>query len=299
MENGTNRAVAAGVLEAFGRGKANLVCVLGPVGSGNAARAAALAREIDSECGKNVAEIINADTPALYDLPWACEEEGIPVHLSGFLPIGGKYDRYAFRRDFEKVWSSIISKGGVPILRGGGGAFVLDAASASSLPLYAPDPLLRAELEEAEPEELREALLERRDVTDPDVLSSKKALVEALEDVFLRNDHPGETVFRSTPRRAVIVGDDIPKEDLPAIVEAYADSLIEGGLPEKVAALMGDGASASELALCGIEYKLSARLALGLADTESFRPALVKGLLSLARKQAADIARLRRSLTQA
>lgn len=124
----------AGLLRSYLSGETDLICVLGPTASGKTKYAVRLAGDLNSLAGKNLCEIISADSRQVYrgmdigtgkDLS---EYGEIPYHLIDLRPAGDKYNVYQYQKDFVKAYCDIRSRGCIPILCGGTGLYI-EAAS--------------------------------------------------------------------------------------------------------------------------------------------------------------------------
>lgn len=121
---------AEDVLAAFQKGECDIVCVVGPTASGKTRYAVSLAREFNTIVGREVVEIISADSRQVYrgmDIGTGKDlgEYGeIPYHLIDIVDAGEEYNVYKYQADFAKCYSEIISRGGIPILSGGSGLYI-------------------------------------------------------------------------------------------------------------------------------------------------------------------------------
>ena len=273
---------------AWSGGSWDLLCVLGPTASGKTRYAVALARALEALLAGDLrVEIISADSRQVYrgmdigtgkDLE---EYEDVPVHLIDIAEAGERYDVFRYQADFEKVYQEIRSRGNIPLLCGGTGLYVQAVTEAFHLPDVPADPALRAELEEADIEELREAYAERTE-PDPEVMVSKKRLIRALEVLL-----SGQEIRRSdyAPKRTFFIGLYLPKERLHENIAARLRARLENGMVEEVRGLLESGLGADDLIYYGLEYKFITYFLTGLMDKESMLSQLETAIRQFAKRQ--------------
>ena len=291
------------VFQSWKDGKIDLVCVLGPTASGKTAYAVNLCREFDRLAGKKVSEIISADSRQVYrgmtigtgkDLEdYGTGADAVPYHLIDIVDAGQRYDLYNYQQDFEKVYSDIRSRGGLPVLCGGTGLYIQAVTNAYSLPAVPPDPELRAKLEEADIEELREAYAERSEV-DPEVMASKRRLIRALEVILGSGGKPAE---RSSflPKETYFIGTLVDREERNRMIDRRLDARLQGGLVEEVRSLLGvdeagckvaeTGISAEDLFYYGLEYRYVTQYVVGMITYDQMRSLLGNAIHQFAKRQ--------------
>ncbi len=281
-------------------GRLDLVCVLGPTASGKTRYAVNLARTLNGLAAKEptgagtsatemTVEIISADSRQVYrgmDIGTGkdLDEYGdVPYHLIDIVDAGELYGLYNCQQDFEKVYAGIRSRGHLPLLCGGTGLYIQAVTSAYNLPQVPPDPALRAELEEADIEELREAYCERCE-PDPAVMESKRRLIRALEIEFYKQDHPLEkTGFQ--PKKTFFIGTVVSREDRNARIDRRLDERLQEGMVDEVKGLLQKGIPAETLLRYGLEYKFVTEYILGLVDYDGMRTLLATAIHQFAKRQ--------------
>ncbi len=280
-----------GLVSMWEAGALDLLCVLGPTASGKTRYAVALARKLDALLAESRkaprVEIISADSRQVYrgmDIGTGkdLEEYGeIPYHLIDIVDAGEKYDLFRYQADFEKVYREIRERGNIPLLCGGTGLYIQAVTEAFHLPDVPADPGLRAELEEADIEELREAYAERTE-PDPEVMVSKKRLIRALEVLL-----SGRPVQRSDyqPKRTFFIGLYLPKEQLHAKIAARLKARLESGMVEEVKGLLESGLGAEDLIYYGLEYKFITYYLTGVMDRETMAAQLEMAIRHFAKRQ--------------
>ena len=263
-------------------GDIDLVCVLGPTASGKTRYAVDLSRKFN-------AEIISADSRQVYrgmdigtgkDL---AEYGDIPYHLIDIVDAGEPYDLFTYQQDFERVYADIKSRGVLPILCGGTGLYIQAVTSGYNLPQVPPNPELRAELEEADIEELREAYCERCE-PDPAVMESKRRLIRALEIEFYKEEHPLEKT-EYAPKKTYFIGTVVSREERNARIDRRLDERLAEGMVEEVKGLLDKGIQAETLLRYGLEYKFVTEYLLGLVDYEGMRTLLATAIHQFAKRQ--------------
>ena len=280
---------AEAVFNAWKAGETDLVCVLGPTASGKTHCAVSLARRFNTLAGAPVAEIISADSRQVYrgmdigtgkDL---AEYGEIPYHLIDIVDAGEPYDLYNYQQDFERVYADIRERGRLPILCGGTGLYIQAVTSAYNLPVVPPNPDLRAELEEADIEELREIYCERCE-PDPAVMESKRRLIRAIEIAFYKEEHPLEkTGFQ--PKKTFFIGTVVSREERNARIDRRLAARLDEGLVEEVQGLLDKGIPAETLLRYGLEYKFVTEHLLGLVDREGMQTLLATAIHQFAKRQ--------------
>ena len=277
------------VYQSWKTGDTDLVCVLGPTASGKTRYAVSLARAFNALAGQAVAEILSADSRQVYrgmDIGTGKDlgEYGeIPVHLVDIIDAGEPYDLYTYQQDFEKAYASIRSRGGLPILCGGTGLYIQAVTSGYNLPQVPPNPDLRAELEQADIEELREVYAERCE-PDPEVMASKRRLIRALEIIFYKEDHPLERT-EYAPKKTFFIGLTLSREERNARIDRRLDERLQSGMVEEVKGLLDKRIPAETLLRYGLEYKFVTEYILGLVDYDGMRSLLATAIHQFAKRQ--------------
>jgi tRNA dimethylallyltransferase len=115
-------------------------------------------------------EVISLDSRQIYHelrigtaQPTEDELAVCPHHLVDFVSPVEKYDAMRFRRDFERVFADIVTRGGVPILVGGAGMYLTALRDGfMKIPGSSPERLseVRKNLEPLADEEVRARLLQ-------------------------------------------------------------------------------------------------------------------------------------------
>lgn len=268
----------------------DLICILGPTASGKTRYAVDFAREINRIAGAEVAEIISADSRQVYrgmdigtgkDLS---EYQEIPYHLIDIADAGEKYTIFDYQLAFEEVYKDIISQRHIPILCGGSGLYIEAATCGYSLPQVPPNPELREELGQYDIEELREKLLELKEVKDRAVLESKRRIIRALEVAFHEQKHP---VVRThfLPKNVYFIGTLVSREERVARIDKRLDARLEEGMVDEVRRLLEKGIPYEDLVYYGLEYKFVTQYILGILTYEEMKISLANAIHQFAKRQ--------------
>jgi len=249
-----------------------LLAIVGPTASGKTTRAVDLARALGGE-------IISGDSRQVYrgmDLGTGkdLEEYGdVPFHLIDIEDAGEKYNLYGFLRDASRAFEDIVARGAVPVLCGGTGMYVEAFLRGTALPEVPVNAELRAALDGKSLHELTailEGMKTLHNVTDVD---TEKRAIRAIEIQTYYAAHPDEAanVTGASPRPAVVVGIDIPREARRERITARLRSRLDAGMVEEVERLLASGVSAENLIYYGLEYKYLTLYVLGrLTFSEMF-----------------------------
>ena len=228
----------------------NVFFIVGPTATGKSELAADVAREIG-------AEIVNADAFQIYrglDLltakPDAATLAKAPHHLIGTMPIWEEMNAEKFRREALRVIEEIHSRGKLAIIAGGSGLYIKALTHGLSA-APAPNPKLRAELNELTLEQLRSRLID----LDPEIaakidLKNPRRVVRALE-ICLTTGKTVAAVADSGPRPPVAATPDgvfvfRNREELHARINQRVQEMFENGVLEEVRAIEEIGTTAAK-----------------------------------------------------
>ncbi len=289
----------AAVLRAYRGVEIDLVCVVGPTASGKTRYAVSLAREFNRLEGRGGAEILSADSRQVYrgmdvgtgkDLG---EYGEIPVRLVDIADAGTRFNIFEYQAAFEKAYSDVRSRGGIPILCGGSGLYVEAATCGYTLPQIPPDEALRSSLEAEDADSLRKRLLALRPGTGEGTLQSKRRVIRAIEVALYEDAHP---VVRSAflPKKAYFIGTLVSREDRVARIDRRLDERLSGvsstgekteSLVDEVRGLLGSGIPAEDLVYYGLEYRYVTQYVQGVIGFEEMRQLLANAIHQFAKRQ--------------
>jgi len=289
------------VLDSYLSEEIDLICVLGPTASGKTKYAVRLAREINQLLdGKGKAEIISADSRQVYrgmdigtgkDLN---EYEEIPYHLMDIMDAGEKYNIYEYQRDFERVYSEIRKRGGIPILCGGSGLYIEAATRGYSLPEVPTDPELRAELEKKTDEELITQLKSLKTLHNSTDYDTRKRLIRALEIAIYEEEHHVQRTG-TLPKNTYYIGTLVTRDERNRRIDLRLHSRLEEGMVEEIQSLLngthpalsdtGKAIAAEDLIYYGLEYKFVTLYLIGELSYEEMRTQLATAIHQFAKRQ--------------
>lgn len=248
----------AEIMRIYSEREADLICVLGPTASGKTRYAVSLARALDA-LGAHV-EIISADSRQVYrgmDIGTGkdLDEYGeIPVHLVDIAPAGSKYNIFQYQQDFEKVYSDIRARGGLPLLCGGSGLYIESVTSGYSLPDVPASPELRARLEKEDTDTLIKMLASLKPLHNSTDYDTRKRLIRALEIAIYQQEHPVDT-SHFLPKNTYFIGTLVDRDERNARIDRRLDARFEEGMTEEVKGLLESGIPPEDLIYYGLEYK--------------------------------------------
>ena len=228
----------------------NVFFIVGPTAAGKSDLAADVAREIGGE-------IVNADAFQIYrglDLltakPDATTLAKAPHHLIGTMPILEEMNAEKFRREALRVIEEIHAREELAIIVGGSGLYIKALTHGLSA-TPAPDPKLRAELNELALEQLRLRLVD----LDPEIagkidMKNRRRVVRALEICLATGETVAAVADRgprppvaATPNGVFVFRN---REELHARINRRVEALFEKGVVEEVRAIGDVGTTAAK-----------------------------------------------------
>lgn len=243
-----------------------LIAIVGPTSAGKTDYAIDYAK-------KNNGEIISADSRQMYRgfvvgagvTPGEMQihngkevwvSEGIRHHLIGTLDPQKTITLSEYKTMAEAAIDDILQRGKTPILCGGTGLYINAVVDNYDIPEVAPQPELRAQLEQLTTEQLF-ALLEEK---DPEYAAritreNRRYIIRALE-VMHATDKPFSHAQKrgSEKYTTEIIGITREREQLQKRIAARVDNQLENGLVDEVRALAQNyGWKVS--AMSGLGYK--------------------------------------------
>lgn len=223
---------------------ARLVVITGPTASGKSALAVELARAIGGE-------IVSADSRHVYrgmDVGTGKEpideRHGVPFHLVDVVDPDAPWTLADYQRDAHAAVDATARRGHVPLLVGGTGLYVRAVAEGLVLPPVAPQPELRAELEERARSHGLDALvaeLERLDPATAAVIDRRnpRRIIRAIE-VSRALGVPFSQMLRRRPRgpAPLIVALDTDRAVLHRLADERVERMFARGFVEEVRRLL-------------------------------------------------------------
>ncbi len=267
--------------------------ILGPTAVGKSQLAIELAKELP-------AEIISADSMQVYrgmDIgtakPSQKERQDIPHHLIDIKEPDKTWTVSDFVEQADKLSAEIKKRNKTPIIVGGTGLYLWTLLEGYSFPVAPADKELRQRLEK----EQLTTLYSRLTTIDPAAAgkihsNDKKRIVRALEVYELTGKQISQLQKkRSEPRRSVagsgyiVLGLDMPREQLYERIEIRVDKMIKAGLIEEVKGLLAKGYSKDLPSFQALGYKEVAEYLDGKWNKEEMIAELKKRTRHFARRQ--------------
>ena len=238
-----------------------LIAVVGATATGKTHAALVLAEALDGE-------VVSADAYQVYrglDIGTAKASPElrarVPHHL---LDIADPEDQLTLARYLDAVHAALAgiwSRRKLPILAGGSGQYVWALLEGWQVPRVAPDPALRARLEDLAAREGTTALVARLREIDPEAAArldpeNPRRLIRAIE-VVLREGRPLAACQARRPIDAdvLILGLRLPRDELYARLDARTDAMYAAGFVDEVRRLRTEGKGETAPVRGGVGYK--------------------------------------------
>lgn len=237
----------------------SIVVLVGPTAVGKTALSIDIAQRFD-------AEIVNVDSRLFYlgmDIgtakPTISERRGVPHHLIDFLDPNDPISLAVVQDMAFAAIDDILARKKLPLLVGGTPQYVNAIVENWKIPRVAPNPELRALLEQQELENPG-SLLERLRRVDPEGAEkhagNTRRIIRALE-VFEATGQPITSLQgKGVPRyEALELELWRPREELYARIDQRSHDQIEGGLIDEVKSLLANGSDPASGSFSAIGYR--------------------------------------------
>lgn len=227
--------------------------IFGPTASGKTAVAEAIAERVP-------AEIVSADSAAVYrELPILTAAPAAPTRLVGFLGLGDEISVGEYAARAHAAVDEVVAAGKLAVVVGGTGLYFRAALAELSIP-PAPAPGERERWERVYDRvggEAAHALLAERDPAAAAHVhpNDRRRVVRALELAAAGSSlRPARSeLWTGRYRRpTVVVGLDVPKEELDRRIEARAREMFERGVEEEVRRALATAPSATAAKVMGL-----------------------------------------------
>jgi tRNA dimethylallyltransferase len=238
-----------------------LVVILGPTASGKSALGIALAQRFDGE-------IVSADSRQVYrglDIGTAKvtpqERALVPHHLLDVADVNEVYTVAQFRQQAIAAINTILARGKQPFLVGGSPHYIQAVVDNLAIPAIAPQPALRAELEQRPLPDLL-AELERLDPQSYAVIDrdNPRRVIRALEVCLVSGKPFSEQRARHDPLyNCLLLGINWPRAALYQRIDQRVDERMAQGMVQEVRDLLARGISQQRLEDLGLEYRFISR----------------------------------------
>lgn len=264
-----------------------LITILGPTASGKTKFAAALAHAIGSE-------VISADSRQVYrdmnigtgkDLAdYTVDGRQVSYHLIDICPAGEKYNLFRYQHDFHAAFSSVKSKGKIPVLCGGTGLYIESVLKGYKLLDVPENPALRQSLKDKNIDELEKILKSYKKLHNKTEVDSVQRAVRAIEieEYYLRQE-PDKQEY--PPIDSLIVGINIDRELRREKITLRLKTRLEEGMVEEVRKLLDAGIAAEDLIYYGLEYKYLTLYLIGKISYEEMFEQLEVAIHRFAKRQ--------------
>ncbi len=270
-----------------------IVGVVGPTASGKSRLAVELAQRLGGE-------VVNADSMQLYrgmDIgtakPTAAERSGVPHHLFDILDVSETATVAEFQALARAAITECHSRGVTPIVVGGSALYV--RAVFDQLDFPGTDAAVRdrwaAELASRGSEALHAELARRDPEAAAQILSSNgRRIVRALEVIELTGEPFAATMpeFESIYGRLILIGLDVPREQLDVRLAERVDAMWTAGFVDEVQALREVGLDDGHTASRALGYQQILAFLRGEMTEDEAREATVTGTRKFARRQDRD-----------
>ncbi|MBI2050867.1 MAG: tRNA (adenosine(37)-N6)-dimethylallyltransferase MiaA [Parcubacteria group bacterium] len=230
--------------------KPKLIAILGPTASGKSTLAIGLAQKFGGE-------IISADSRQVYrglDIGAGKvtigEQAAVPHHLLDIVEPGDDFSVAGFQRLACAAIGDILERNKIPFLAGGTALYAYAVIDNYQLADVPPNPKLRNEL-------AAKSLAELQAMVPPGILNeddyqNPRRLIRAIEKLRAGASLGSDKL---PPRYdALILGIDVPREELYKKIDQRVDERIEQGMIEEVERLRQNGVSDEWLVNLGLEY---------------------------------------------
>ncbi len=253
-----------------------VIAIFGPTASGKSAIAAELAARLKTE-------VVSADAMQVYDgLPILTNQPAAPTRLVGFWPLEREMSVGEYQRLAHAAIDTLVESRGAAVVAGGTGLYLRAALADLCLPPAPPDGV-RAKWEKAYDQSSLATYAELV-ARDPRAaaavhVNDRRRVVRALElveaDASLVPD--ADRLWSDDTRHAtLVVGLDVPTEELDKRIASRAREMFAGGVADEVRGALTHGISRT------------AEKALGIAEIASLPPAAAEqAIVTRTRRYAA------------
>ncbi len=237
--------------------KPPLIVVLGPTASGKSALGIALAQRFSGE-------VISADSRQVYrqlnigTAKVTLEEQAlVPHHLLDVIDVNETYTVAQFQHAAIDAIDTILARHHLPFLVGGSPHYIQAVVDNLDIPMVAPQPRLRAELEQRSLQALLQELQER----DPQSFATidrnnPRRVIRALEVCITTGRPFSEQRGLAHPLyHSLLLGIQWPREVLYRHIDERVDERMRQGMVQEVHDLLAAGVPHERMEALGLEYR--------------------------------------------
>jgi tRNA dimethylallyltransferase len=238
-----------------------LLVIVGPTAVGKTALAIALAQTLGGE-------VVSADSRQVYrgmDIgtakPSADERAAVPHHLIDVVDPDEEFSLARYPDLATAAIGTIATRGRQPLLVGGTGQYLAALLEGWQIPRVAPQPQLRAELEQAAAQHGAEALHTRLALIDPAAAAgilptNVRRVIRALEVYELTGRPISEQQQKQPPPYHIkTLWLTRPPDALYSRIDMRVDAMLAAGLPAEVGGLVERGYGWDLPAMSGLGYR--------------------------------------------
>ncbi len=249
--------------------KPKIIVIVGPTSSGKTSLSVEIAKKWNGE-------IISADSRQVYEgmdlgTGKVTKEEmaGIPHHLLDMAKPMQVYSGANFKHDATIAINDIIARQKQPIIAGGTFFYIDLLRNSQQAAPVAPNPELRAKLEELSTEELF-STLQNKDTARAEVIDkhNRHRLIRSLEIIEALGSVPLPQTTES-PYEWLLIGLELDKQTLHQNIHLRLKNRLEAGMIDEVKRLISEGVTYERLAAFGLEYRYLAKYLKGEIDYDT------------------------------
>ena len=262
---------------------------MGPTASGKTALAVSIAERLNGE-------LVSVDSRQVYrycdigtNKPSLKERRGLPCHLLDLVDPDSAFTVADYQQHALPAIEGIAARGKLPVLQGGSGLYLRALLDGWNLADAAPDPELRARLEQELEERGVEVLAERLRGIDPAAAEkaqrNPRRLIRALEIHAVTGRAPSEARRSQPPPWSVkVIGLQVPLLELDQRIELRVAQMLEAGWIEEVTRVKAEFPNADWRRL-GHGYPEIASYLQGSMSQAEMRHSTIKQVRQYARRQ--------------
>lgn len=266
-------------------GKPKIIAIVGPTSGGKTGVAIEIARKIGGET-------ISTDSRQIYrglnigaGKVTKSEMRGVPHHLLDIASPKRTVSVAQYQKSAIRALRDILRRGKTPILCGGTGQYTDAILFNQSFPSVPPNPALRKSLANLSVLKLFEKL-KKLDPVRAATIDAKNPhrLIRAIEIATALGKVPA-LVPKEAPYDTLIIGLNLPREELQARVHTRLIVRLRKGMIAEVKRLHADGLSWKRMEELGLDYRYLARYLQGKITKQEMTHAIEKESWLYAKRQ--------------